>query len=53
MATLTHEPKFGSFSLARANFVLLEDAQEHNLISIAKDARSGTYVINEILEDTT
>ena len=32
---------------------LLEDAQEHNLISIAKDARSGTYVINEILEDTT
>ncbi len=32
---------------------LLEDAQEHNLISIAKDARSGTYVINEIIDDAT
>jgi uncharacterized protein (TIGR00288 family) len=32
---------------------LLEDAQRQKLISISKDARSGTYVIDEILEDTT
>ena len=30
---------------------LLEDAQRHHLISISKDARSGTYVIDEISED--
>jgi uncharacterized protein (TIGR00288 family) len=31
---------------------LLEDAQKHDLISISKDARSGTYVIDEVLEDS-
>ena len=30
---------------------LLEDAQRENLISISKDARSGTYVIDEIVDD--
>jgi len=30
---------------------LLEDAQRHKLISISKDARSGTYVIDEIAEE--
>ena len=30
---------------------LLEDAQRHKLISISKDARSGTYVIDEIFDE--
>ncbi len=30
---------------------LLEDAEENKLISLSKDARSGTYVITEILEE--
>ena len=30
---------------------LLEDAQKHDIISMHRDARSGTYVIDEILED--
>jgi len=31
---------------------LLEDAQKQKLIAIHKDARSGTYVIDEVLEET-
>ncbi|MBM3984768.1 MAG: NYN domain-containing protein [Planctomycetes bacterium] len=30
---------------------LLEDAQRHGLIKLRKDARSGTWVIDEVLED--
>ncbi|MEE9282124.1 MAG: NYN domain-containing protein [Myxococcota bacterium] len=30
---------------------LLEDAEQNKLISLSKDARSGTYVITEILEE--
>jgi uncharacterized protein (TIGR00288 family) len=30
---------------------LLEDAQKHKLIKLRKDARSGTYVIEEVLEE--
>jgi hypothetical protein len=30
---------------------LLEDAPKHDSISMHRDARSGTYVIDEILED--
>jgi hypothetical protein len=30
---------------------LLEDAQKNKLISIHRDARSGTYVIDEALEE--
>ena len=30
---------------------LLEDAQKHKLIKLRKDSRSGTYVIDEVLED--
>ena len=30
---------------------LLEDARKHEVISIHKDARSGTYVIDDVLED--
>ena len=32
---------------------LLEDAQKHKLIKLRKDSRSGTYVIDEVLEDST
>lgn len=31
---------------------LLEDAQKHKLIKLRKDSRSGTYVIDEVLEDS-
>ncbi len=31
---------------------LLEDAQKHKIISIHKDARSGTYVIDEVIDDS-
>jgi uncharacterized protein (TIGR00288 family) len=31
---------------------LLEDAQRHGLIKLRKDARSGTWVIDEVLEDS-
>jgi uncharacterized protein (TIGR00288 family) len=30
---------------------MLEDAEKHNLIKLRKDARSGTYVIEDITED--
>ena len=30
---------------------LLEDARKHKVIKIHKDARSGTYVIDDVLED--
>jgi len=30
---------------------LLEDAQKHDIISMHRDARSGTYVIDEVRED--
>jgi hypothetical protein len=30
---------------------LLEDAQKHKLITLQRDARSGTYVIEEVAED--
>ena len=30
---------------------LLEDAAKHKLISVHKDRRSGTYVVDELLED--
>jgi uncharacterized protein (TIGR00288 family) len=30
---------------------LLEDAQRHKLIKLRKDSRSGTYVVDEVLED--
>ena len=30
---------------------LLEDAEEHKLISLSRDARSGTYVITEVHEE--
>jgi len=30
---------------------LLEDAQKHKLIKLRKDSRSGTYVIDEVVED--
>ena len=30
---------------------LLEDAQKHKLISLRKDPRSGTYVVEEVAED--
>jgi uncharacterized protein (TIGR00288 family) len=30
---------------------LLEDAQKHKLVKLRKDARSGTYVIDEVAED--
>jgi len=32
---------------------LLEDAQKHKLIKLQRDARSGTYVIEEVAEDAT
>jgi NYN domain-containing protein len=32
---------------------LLEDAQKNKLIAIHKDARSGTYVIDEVLEEAS
>lgn len=32
---------------------LLEDAQKQKLITLEKDARSGTYVISEVSEDST
>ncbi len=31
---------------------LLEDAQKHKLITLQKDPRSGTYVVDEVAEDT-
>jgi hypothetical protein len=30
---------------------LLVDAEKHKLISVHKDQRSGTYIIDELLED--
>ncbi len=30
---------------------LLEDAEKHKLISLSRDARSGTYVVTEVLEE--
>jgi hypothetical protein len=30
---------------------LLEDAAKHKIITLRKDPRSGTYVIDQVLED--
>ncbi len=30
---------------------LLEDAEKHKLITLSRDARSGTYVVTEVLEE--